>query len=143
MAETLKELLGKGGECELIELIALDESKSFLEQCRRAFYRKRAKLAPVKSDLSGYDLICLGSPVWAFTPAPAVNTFLDQVTGLEGKETLLFTTYGSGTGNKRCLDYVEKILQGKGAKSVKRFSIQQFKCKDKEFVLSEIDKVLK
>jgi hypothetical protein len=33
---------------------------------------------------------------------------------------------------------MQGILARKGAKSFKRFSIQQFKVKDREFVLSEI-----
>jgi len=71
-----------------------------------------------------------------------MNTFLDKCLGLEGKDIVIFTTYGSGAGNSKCLNYMQKILAEKGAKSFKRFSVQQFKVKDKEFVLSEIKKVL-
>lgn len=139
VANILKELLDKKGECEEIELIAQDESKSFLGQCHRAFQRKKAKINTVKSEFSGYDLICLGTPVWAFTPTPAMNTFLDLCAGLEGKQVLLFTTYGSGTGNERCLNYMQNILSKKKASSFSRFSIQQFKVNDKDFVISKIE----
>jgi NAD(P)H-dependent FMN reductase len=84
----------------------------------------------------------LGTPVWAFGPAPAMNTFLDKCLGLEGKEAVLFTTYGSGVGKERCLDYMEDILSKKGARQFRRFSIQEFKAKDKEFVLSRIVETL-
>lgn len=137
----MREFLSKKGECEEIELIALDESKLFLEQCRRAFYRKKAKINPVKSDFSGYDLICLGSPVWAFAPVPAMNTFLDLATGLSGKQVVLFTTYGSGTGNERCLNYMQNLLTKKKVSSFSRFSIQQFKVKDKDFVVTKIAEI--
>lgn len=107
VAEILAESLSKSGQVQQIELLAPGESTSFLTQCRRAFYHLKAKINPVEIDLSGYDLVCLGSPVWAFAPAPAMNTYLDLCTGLEGKKVILFTTYGSGIGNQRCLRYIQ------------------------------------
>ncbi|MDD4939292.1 MAG: NAD(P)H-dependent oxidoreductase [Candidatus Omnitrophica bacterium] len=136
-------LKSEGSQADLIELKCLDEEKSFLLQCRRAFQHKMGQLQPVNFDLSVFDLICLGTPVWAFGPAPALNTYLDKCSGVEGKEVVLFTTYGSGMGNERCLDYMQGILSTKGAKKFKRFSIQQFKINNQEFVLSKIKQSLK
>lgn len=113
VAEALGEFLRKKGTLDLVELKALDEPESFFSQCRRAFWHKRGEIAAVNFDLRGYDLICLGTPVWAFAPAPALNTYLDKCTGIEGKEILLFTTYGSGTGNQRVLSYMQGILAKK------------------------------
>ena len=142
VSEVLAEYLKQKGEVEIIELKALDESDKFLIQAARGFRKKRAEIAPINFDLSQYDLVCLGTPVWGLGPSPAMNTFLDKCLGLEGKDIVIFTTYGSGAGNSKCLNYMQKILAEKGAKSFKRFSVQQFKVKDKEFVLSEIKKVL-
>jgi flavodoxin len=142
VAGVLSESLAKQNEVEIIELTALDESDNFFSQCARAFRRKKAKIEPVNFDLTQFDLICLGTPVWAFAPAPAVNTFLKQCTGAENKQVMLFTTCGSGTGNERCLNYMQDILSKKGAKDFRRFTIQQFKVKDKEFVLSTIKSAL-
>lgn len=138
VANILMELLKTKGEVQQTELVGLDESKSFFGQCRRAFLRKKAALQPVNFDLSEFDLICFGTPVWAFGPAPAMNTYLDKCFGLEGKSVILFSTYGSGAGRERCLDYMQDILAKKGAKDFQKFSIQQFKVNDKEFVLSKI-----
>ena len=141
VAEILAGALAERGEVGQIELACFDESKTFLGQCHRAFFHIRGQIQPVKFDLSDYDLICFGTPVWAFAPAPAMNTYLDNCVGLEGKEIILFTTYGSGTGNERCLDYMRKILSQKGAKGFKRLSIQQGKVKYQEFVLSKIKEI--
>ena len=138
VAETLSLYLSGKGEVQVVDLQALDESRSFFGQCKRAFWHKRAKLKPAKFDLSGYDVICFGTPVWAFGPAPAMNAYLDRCGGVTGKKVILFTTYGSGTGNQRCLNFMQAILAKKGAQAFSRFSIQQFKVKDKEFILSEI-----
>ena len=134
----LSEYLRRKGQVDIIELKALDESNSFFGQAARAFIHKRAKIEPANFGLTQYDLVCLGTPVWAFGPAPAMNTYLDKCFGLEGKEVILFTTYGSGTGNQRCLNYMQGILTKKGARDFRRFSVQQFKVKDEEFVLSKI-----
>ncbi|MDD2689781.1 MAG: flavodoxin [Candidatus Omnitrophica bacterium] len=141
VAEVLAGYLKDKGEAELISLQALNESNSFFGQSNRALRHIKARIEPAKFDLSGYDLICLGSPVWAFGPAPAMNTYLDACSGIEGKDIILFTTYGSGAGNQRCLNYMRDILSKKGAKQFKQFSIQQFKVKDKEFVLSRIKEI--
>ncbi len=141
VAEILSGHLKPQGEVEMVELKGLDEPNSFLGQCRRAFWHKRGQIQPVNFDLSAYDLICIGTPVWAFGPAPAINTYLDKCSGLEGKDVILFTTYGSGTGNERCLKFMQDILVKKGAKDFRKFSIQQFKVNDKEFVLSKIKEI--
>jgi len=138
VADILSEVLAQKGEVVTIDLHCLDEANSFLAQCHRAFRHTKGQIEPVNLDLSGYDLICLGTPVWAFGPAPATNTYLDKCSGVEGKSIILFTTYGSGTGNNRCLNYMQDILVKKGAKEYKRFSIQQGKVKYKEFVLNSI-----
>jgi len=134
VAEALVGYLKEKSGVEIIRLEALDESNSFFAQCHRAFWHRRAQISKVKYDLSGYDLICLGTPVWAFAPTPAINTYLSRCFGLKGKEIILFSTYGSGTGNNRCLNYMQDILAKKGAKNFRRFSVQQFKVKDKKFI---------
>ena len=142
LAEHLCAYLRQRGQADIVELKAQDESESFLGQCRRAFWRKRARIEPINCNLSSYDLVCFGAPVWAFAPAPAMNTCLDQVQNIQNKEIVLFTTYGSGTGNNRCLNYMQSILAKKGARSFKRFSIQQFKVNDHDFVSSRIQTAL-
>jgi len=137
----LAEALKQKGEVEELQLFALDESKTFLGQCQRAFKHARAKIQEVNCDLSRYDLICFGTPVWAFGPAPALNTYLDKCFGASGKDVILFATYGSGAGKERCLDYIQKILSAKGVSNFKRFSIQQSKVNKKDFIIAEITKL--
>lgn len=53
------------------------------------------EIQPITSDLSKYDIIFIGYPVWFGTFAPPVATFLDQV-DLSGKKLIPFCTFGSG-----------------------------------------------
>ena len=137
VARLLSDILAENGEVEFQELKAADESKNFFIQGRRALKKIRAVLEETSLDFSGYDLVCFGTPVWAFGPTPAMWTCLDKASGLDGKEVILFTTSG-GSGDKRCLNTMQEILAQKGAASFKRFSVPAGKIKDKELILSKI-----
>lgn len=132
VAQLLQGYLTEKSQTETIELKDLNETGKFFTQAIHALKHARADIQKVNLDLSGYDLICFGTPVWAFGPAPAMNTYLDRCFGLQGKDAILFTTYGSGAGNQRCLKYMQGMLAEKGVKAFKKFSIQQFKLEDQE-----------
>jgi len=142
VAGVLAEVFRREGAVEEFELIALDESDSFFVQAMRALWHKQAWIDRVNFDLRNFDLICFGTPVWALGPAPAMNTYLDSCFGLKDKEVILFTTYGSGMGNERCLKFMQNMLAQKGGQNFRRFSIQQFKVDDREFVLSKIKEMM-
>lgn len=137
VAQVLEEYLKAKGQVESVELNALDESKSFFQQCRRASLRIKAKLGPLNCDLSGADLICLGTPVWAFAPTPAMNAFLEQCSGLNAKTVILFTTSG-GRGDERCHKMMQEALAQKGASVFKAFSVPRSKVANKDFILAKI-----
>ena len=44
---------------------------------------------------AAYDLIVMGVPVWAWRPAPPINTFLVQ-NDISNKKTALFICHGGG-----------------------------------------------
>jgi len=143
VAAALTEYFKDRASIEAVELRPQDESASFFSQCKRALCRKRAQLQGVNFDLSGYDLIFFGTPVWAFGPAPAMNAYLDKCFGLKNKGAIIFTTYGSGIGNQRCLNYMQELLAQKGVVEFRRFSVQQFKADNKEHVLAKIQEIMR
>lgn len=55
-------------------------------------------IKPLKADLRQYDTVILGSPVWWYTFAPAMKTFLSN-TDLSGKEIYPFATNGGWIGH--------------------------------------------
>jgi flavodoxin len=139
-AHILKEVLSKKGEADIVGLHPEDESRSFFVQAMRAFRNKRAVLAQGPFDVAEYDLICVGNPVWAFAPTPAVNSYIDNIRNLKGKDVVCFVTYGSGTGADKCLKKMKAALKDKGAFKFSSFKIQQGKVKDEGFVRGEIEK---
>lgn len=118
-------LKNKGEEAVPVRIRPLKEETSFLGQCKEAFLGNKPELYRTLLDLKEFDRIILGSPVWAFKPAPAINTYIDKCSSLEGKEAICFVTYGSGAGKGKALTIMKKGLEGKGARVVGEISFQQ------------------
>ncbi len=71
---------------------------------------------PIKStDVSGYDIIFVGTPAWWYTMAPPVMTFLEE-NNFEGKTIVPFITHGGGGGYTIDKDMAQLA---KGAKVLK------------------------
>ncbi|MGM9907573.1 flavodoxin [Limosilactobacillus sp.] len=49
-------------------------------------------------EVSQYDLILVGSPVWRGAPATPVHTFLESIQGFSGKVAPFYTDAGSANG---------------------------------------------
>lgn len=58
-------------------------------------------------NLSAYDVVFVGSPVWWRTIAPPVATFLTE-NNLSGKTVVPFVTH-AGSGQARCFDDIAKL----------------------------------
>ena len=56
------------------------------------------KIQPLDKSLDDYDTVIIGFPVWWYTFAPAVNTFLKN-NDLSNKTVSLFATNGGWVGN--------------------------------------------
>lgn len=86
-------------------------------------------IQPVKSDISKYDVIFIGYPVWFGTYAPPVITFLKN-TDLSGKKIVPFCTFGSG-GLESSLKDLSKaqpnavILEGYGVRAARLDAVPQ------------------
>ena len=70
-------------------------------------------ITPSPIDISGYDTLILGSPVWWYTFAPAMHTFLKQA-DFHGKTVYPFATNGGWLGHT--LKDFEKACQGAAVK---------------------------
>ena len=85
---------------DIEEIVAVDpyaeDFSATIERCNRE--RSEGilpEIAPVKADLSQYDVIFLGFPVWYGICARPVLTLLEGV-DLAGKKVVPFCTFGSG-----------------------------------------------
>ena len=126
VAQIILEILkNKGEEAVPVRIRPLKEETKFMLQCKDAFLGKRPDLYKTLLDLKDFDRVILGSPVWAFKPAPAINTYLDKCSSLDGKSAILFVTYGSGVGKDKTLEAIKNRLEKRGARVTGTISLQQ------------------
>jgi flavodoxin len=71
--------------------------------------QRRPHLEPFSVDPSAYDLLFIGTPVWAFSYTPPLRTFFSR-TPLRGKAIALFCTHEGGPG--KTLRRMEAALAG-------------------------------
>jgi flavodoxin len=136
-------ILRNKGEVDLRRLKPKDETSSFLSQCRAARSHKRAELeGGAVFDASLYDILLIGSPVWAFAPTPAMNAYLDGLSGLNGKRVIVLLTSGSGLGVKHCFKHIRSVLENKGAARIDEINIPDRKQSDREFISSSLERIL-
>lgn len=80
--------------------------------CIRARKEACDPIRPEIIDVSSYDLIVIGTPVWAWKATPAINGAIAALKGCEGKPAVIFATCGSSA--KDTLQIMKSALQKKG-----------------------------
>ncbi len=86
-------------------------------------------IQPVNADLSQYDIIFIGYPVWFGTYAPPVITFLNNA-DLSGKKIVPFCTFGSGglessIADLKAAEPDAEILPGYGVRAARLETMPQ------------------
>jgi multimeric flavodoxin WrbA len=102
----------------------------------RARAGDKAAIEPPMINVSAFDLVVVGSPVWAWKPTPAANAAIAALTSCEGKKGMVFAT--SGGMPKDTLAIMKNALEGRGVRveGAFHFSIKELgdEKKLKEFV---------
>ena len=92
VAETIAAEIGADIE-EVIDLKKRSGLIGWLNGGRDARQGKETEIAPTKKDPADYDLIVVGTPIWAGKPTPAINTYLKK-NPLSGKKLAVFFSQG-------------------------------------------------
>ncbi|MDR2480082.1 MAG: flavodoxin, partial [Treponema sp.] len=87
---------------DLVRLYTRDEKKrsglaKYAWGGAQVFMHKKPALKPWQFDPAAYDLIILGTPVWAASPAPPMQSFLSEAK-ISGKKIALFICHMGGKG---------------------------------------------
>ena len=96
------------------DLAGYSKITMYLLGAPRAMRGEKATIEPSVIDVSPFDLIVVGSPVWAFRPTPAANAAVAALSGCEGKRGMVFIT--SGGGPRDALGILEQALAGRGVR---------------------------
>lgn len=99
-------------------------------------------------DLSTYDTLLIGCPVWAFSPSSVIIKTMNDLPGLKGKTVIPFTTMGFAykwMGGKQTIRKISSLSISKGArvlpgaiacKMMQNFELQLETAKDQ--IVSQI-----
>lgn len=104
-----------------------------------AFRESKTEISPAKLDLSGYDLIYIGTPTWANNAAPAIITIIDRC-NWAGKDVILFTTTSNSDGEST-LDRMEEKIGMRGGRVIKSFHLQT-KDKSPEDIITDTESLI-
>ncbi len=98
-------------------------------------------IEPSVIDVSGHDVIVIGSPVWAGRPTPAINAAIDAMKGTDGKKSVIFVTCGGSAGDSTVL--MKKALEEKKAQIMGTMTFTKKDLNDEEKVSALIDLIRK
>jgi flavodoxin len=92
VAETIAAEIGSDVE-EVVDLKKRSGVFGYLSGGSDARRGKETEIAPTKKSPSEYDLVIVGSPIWAGRHAPAITTYL-KMNDVSGKKVAVFFTQG-------------------------------------------------
>ncbi len=112
--------------CDLIEVRTKTPYSNFTAYTKGVLRSRKGAADPIEPDsidVSGYDLLIIGTPVWAWNPAPAINAAVQALSGCEGKMAVVFSTCSTQPGE--ALPVLEKALEGRGVRVMAQVSLDQ------------------
>ena len=100
--------------CEAIKIVPEEAYGNYISACLRVTKEKKASVAPAFvtpiPNLSGYDVVLLGYPVWAQDIPRFVADFIEKC-DLNGKVVIPFATYGM-SGINWTMKHLKRVCAG-------------------------------
>lgn len=110
---------------------------NYLKAGRDAMKKRLTTIDPVKHDAAKYDIVIMGSPVWAWNMAPAVRTYIEQ-NKAKFKNVAFFLTAGSTTAE----NVVPSMEEASGKKCLAYAGFVSRELKDKDAYWNKLTKFL-
>lgn len=110
----IADIISEELDCDLLELRPKKEIpktgfRKYLWGGKSALFNEKPSLINRTPNLNEYDTIFIGTPIWAGTYAPPVNTFISE-NKISEKNIVFFACHGGG-GAKKCFDKLENALK--------------------------------
>jgi len=102
----------------------------FLLRCKKARGEEQTPVEPASIDVSAYDLLAFGSPVWAFKPTPVIHAAIAALSGCEGKQAVAFFTHGGRPGQSE--EVAKKWIESRGMHFSGALAIQDKNIEDEK-----------
>jgi flavodoxin len=111
VTKKVAEFIGKKIGATVEELIDKDKREGVLGYIRsgkEAMKKELAEIEAIKNNPEDFDLIFIGTPVWAGTMAPAVRTYIEKNKD-KIKKAIFFSTQG-GTREQKVFHEMEAVF---------------------------------
>jgi flavodoxin len=93
----IAEVLSKALKCDLEEIAEVRPrtgSLGYIRSLLEASWRRPSAILPKTHEVSSYDLVVIGTPVWAWSPSSPIRSYL-MTTANQLPEVAFFCTLGS------------------------------------------------
>ncbi|HSQ92974.1 MAG TPA: metalloregulator ArsR/SmtB family transcription factor [Methanoregula sp.] len=110
--------------CDLIEVRTKTPYSSFTAYTTGVLRSRKMACDPIEPaeiDVSAYDFLIIGTPVWAWKPSPAINAAVKALRGCEGKMAVVFTTCSNQPGE--ALPILGRALADRGVRVMAEISL--------------------
>lgn len=124
VAESLRDMLEADIEAIEVENPYSGSYDETIERCKKEMESGEVPaVKPIKADLSKYDVIFLGYPIWFGTYAPPIAGLVKGYS-FEGKKVITFCTFGSGGLQSSTADLKKalpdaEVVEGYGVRAVR------------------------
>ena len=114
--ERVAEALAKNLNADIGAIVSDTKGKGMGRLAMQAFMRTRAKITPTTKDAASYNLVIIGSPVWAGKMSSPIRAYLAQ-NKKKFANVAFFCTHGnpSSEGSAKMLESMEKLAGKKTA----------------------------
>ncbi|MEM0360750.1 MAG: hypothetical protein QXK06_05450 [Candidatus Diapherotrites archaeon] len=124
-----------GWQTEVCPVLAKKSMKWFhhVKEFRK---KKKIELKSGPTDVLPFDLIVVGTPVWAYKPTPLMTTFLRELQNANGKNFAVFVTCVGFPGTT--LKTISGILHTKSARVIDSLVLRSiFELDEKKLALAK------
>lgn len=112
MCDFIYRNIAPGVASERIEINTEKENKNFFKQCWQAARKNKPEITNPPCPVDRYDFFVFASPLWAYTMAPAMRAYLENIRSLSGKKVAWIFTYNGAAG--RALREAEGCIRSRG-----------------------------
>lgn len=93
--------------------------KKFFWGGKSVIFKEKPKLLNENLELDPYDVVILGTPIWAGSFAPPIQTFLSENI-IKNKSIYIFACHGGG-GAAKCFSKLKRVLKDNTIKGVAEY----------------------
>lgn len=105
---------------EIVDTVDRSGVLGYARGGRDAMLKKSTEIEPVEADVASFDLAVIGTPVWAFTCAPAVRAFCEQFAA--DLDMVAFVATMGGSGDEGAFKALEEYC---GKKPLETLSLRE------------------